>query len=751
MKGKRHVMLVLGLAFFIVAPSLSFVFTPSMKRVPDDLDKTIHYGGGLGVFNTTTLQMDYTDVEIRRDVTAIEERDGVLLLRENISVKNARTGERIEDLADTNIWAIDPYTSKNVRGYGDTERVGQYIFPVGVEKKPYTVWNSDLDGAYNAGHVDAEDATGVAYYRGEETVDGTISYKYHGNQDEIYIGPGPEGTPPGTDMYYEGEQTAWVDPETGTMVDYDKHVRQYLEFPDLNRLPSDLNTTARLTGTISMFNLSNAASHDPYDRWNASVRQHYWVEEASTDEMYMVGSETIARDSDGDLLPSDFQEYSVDGVNRTTMRYDPHFSNKTGRLTFPIGVEQRDYELWNSDIGASSTARYTGQTSIAGLPVYRYRVSVEEHPRGTMSIPGMSDRHVDLSYSGDTVYYVEPVTGTPVNVEKTGVVEATFPDLHTIPENTHTELEMNGDLWILGQGRTDIRMHREVTATDTHYDEGRKVILLRDNTTAYDQESGDVVEMASGSAVHGVYADTAEEAPDYGDRHREGIFTFPPGVKKQTYHMWNTEIAATSPVRFVREEDHAGIHTYLFETEESRQVYDPTEGIEQQVKYTTTTRYWVEPNSGSVIDMEKTSEKKVNLFNYLVGIPGRTWVKAYELTLSFSDETVAKNVRAGRDAAAQMQLSGTTMPVTKVNLSTAGLMDSVRAARQQKQQVQELDENKVKALDFHYWMSQASVEQMADEAQTTGFMLMLLQVILPMLLVIFGVALVVLWRVNRPG
>ncbi len=743
-------MLVFGLVFFIVAPSLGFVVTPSMKRVPDDLDKTIRYEGDFGVFNTSTLQMDYVDVEICRNVTAIEEHDGVLLLREDISIVNSRTDEQIPELSDTNIWAIDPYTSKNVRGYGDTERVGQYIFPIGVEKKRYTIWNGDMDGPYSEGYVDVEDATGVARYQAEETVAGTTCYKYHGGQEEVWIGPGPEGTPPGTEMYYEGEQTAWVDPETGTIVDYDKHIRQYLEFPDLNRLPADLNTTARLSGTIAMFNLSSAASDDPYDRWNASVRRHVWVEEASTDEMYMVGSETIARDSDGDLLPGDFQAYSVDGVNRTTMHYHPHFSDKSGRLTFPIGVEQRDYELWNSDIGASSTARYTGQTSIAGLPVYRYRVSVEEHPRGTMSIPGMSDRHVDLSYSGDTVYYVEPATGSVVNVEKTGVVEATFPDLHTIPENTHTELEMNGDLWILGQGRTDIRMHREVTATDTHYDEGRKVILLRDNTTVYDQASGEVVEMASGSAVHGVYAETAREAPNYGDRHREGVFTFPPGVDKQTYQMWNTEIAATSPARFVREEDHAGIHTYLFETEESRQVYDPTEGIEQEVKYTTTTRYWVEPNSGMVIDMEKTSEKKVNLLNYLVGIPGRTWVKAYELTLSFSDGTVAKNVRAGRTAAAQMQLSGSTMPVTTVNLSTAGLMDSVRAARQQKQQVQQLDENKVKAVDFHYWMSHASVEQMADEAQTTGFMLMLLQVILPVLLVIFGVALAVLWWVNRP-
>ncbi|MGC9308955.1 MAG: porin PorA family protein, partial [Thermoplasmatota archaeon] len=181
MKGKRHVMVVLGLIFFIVAPSLSFVLTPSMQRIPDDLSTIIIYEGDLGVFNTSTLQMDFIEVEIRREVNAVEETDGVLLLREDISIKNTRTGEMIPDLADTNIWAIDPFTSKNVRGYGDTERVGQYIFPVGVSKKQYTVWNSDMDDVYRQGYVDVEDATGIAYYRGEETVEGVTCYKFSGS------------------------------------------------------------------------------------------------------------------------------------------------------------------------------------------------------------------------------------------------------------------------------------------------------------------------------------------------------------------------------------------------------------------------------------------------------------------------------------------------------------------------------------------------------------------------------------------
>jgi len=129
MKGKRNIMIVVGLVFFIIAPSFEVVY----------------YDGKLGMLNTTTLEMDYINIEIRREVNAIKKEGNVLLIREDISVKDKRTGEEIPDLRMTTIYGIDPYTSKNVPGYGDTERIGQWIFPVGVKKKDYLVWNSDMD------------------------------------------------------------------------------------------------------------------------------------------------------------------------------------------------------------------------------------------------------------------------------------------------------------------------------------------------------------------------------------------------------------------------------------------------------------------------------------------------------------------------------------------------------------------------------------------------------------------------------
>jgi len=223
------------------------------------------------------------------------------------------------------------------------------------------------------------------------------TYEYRGHQDEVYIGPGPEGTPPESKLYYMGDQTAWADVKTGLIVDYDKHVVQYIEFPDLHKLPSDLNITAELTGTVSFFNLSKAGTGEWYDRYNATILN--WVENPAADNLYMVGNEVIAKDKDGHMLPDELQGYSIDGVNPYTMEYDPMFSDKRGLLTFPIGVEKKDYTLWDSDIGNTSVAHFAGEENIAGLDTYKYEVKTDNYPVGIQEIDGMSDRNIKLFYT----------------------------------------------------------------------------------------------------------------------------------------------------------------------------------------------------------------------------------------------------------------------------------------------------------------------------------------------------------------
>jgi hypothetical protein len=149
--------------------------------------------------------------------------------------------------------------------------------------------------------------------------------------------------------------------------------------------------------------------------------------------------------------------------------------------------------------------------------------------------------------------------------------------------------------------------------------------------------------------------------------------------------------------------------------------------------------------------MQKQSEKKVNLLNFIIGIPGPLWVKAYEITLNFTAEQVAHMLEEAPATAALLSLSGQTIPGLKVNLSITNLQNSIGAAKEQKQQIAYLSGNRVKAADIHYWMTEESVQDYAAEAKTTGFLLTFMEAILPSLLVIFGIALVALWIINRPA
>ena len=750
MRGKRNAIAIVGLVFFIIAPSFSFVLTPSMKKLPDNLHQIIYYDGKLGMLNTTSLQMNYEDIEIKRELTAIEKEGDVLIIREDISAIEKRTGEEIPDLHMTKIYGIDPYTSKNIPEYGDTSRIAQWIFPIGIEKKNYPVWNTDLDDAYSAGYVSADDAITIAYFKGEEIRGGIRTYKYTGERDEIYIGHGPEGTPPEAKLSYKGDSSAWADPETGTIVDLEKHIIQYLYFPDLHVLPSDLNTTVTLVGKISIFNLSKAGSEDWYDRYNAVASNHIWVEDVR-DDYYLVGSETIITDEKGKKLPEDLQEEkSIDAVNPKTMEYLSFYSDKKGLMTFPIGVEKKSYLLWDSSLNDTVPAQFVGEENIGRLQTYKYVAKVSNYLVGKQEIEGMSDRYAPLYYTGNTTYWVEPSTGYIVNVEKKGEIKAQFPDLHVLPENTEGTLEMEGEMWIISQGKKEIKMTRHVKATDVEYEGENKVIIFEDNTTLYDKKTGKVIPEGSSTSIHGVYAETGEEAPNYGDMGREGLFTFPPGVEKRSYFMWNPEIYAPSPVQFVREEDHAGIHTYLFKTEETRKVFDPTPIINQNVIYTTLTKYWVEPNTGLVIDMEKFSEKKVDILNFIIGIPSPFWVKAYSVKLSFTGDMVDALVEEAKKSRELIKLSEQTIPVTEIELTLPDLLGNIELAKVQKNQIEQLSSKKVKIVDLHYWMSEESVKEMADAAEKAGFLLLLMGAIVPILLVFLGIALLALWAVNKP-
>ena len=736
MKGKSA-LLIIAVILILISPSLSFYVVPSMKKYPSDLDMVIYYDGKLGMLNMSTLNMDYSDITIQRHVKALKHEGNILIIREDISVFDANTGKELPEFHSVKIYGINERTAENVKGYGDLDRLGHWVLPVGIEKRNYAIWNSDLDDACKKGYISPQQAVATAYYDGVEYVEGVKCYRYYGGQHDIYIGPLPDL--PEAKMYYSGEQQAWADVVTGTIINLAKHVKEEVQFPDLHKLPSNLNKTVTLTGKVTLLNTTTGLP----DKYNITVKNHIEVVNASS-SYYIIKNDVVAEDEKGVVL-KDISSSSEDAVNPVTMEYIKLLSDKKGLMTFPIGVERKNYDLWNGDIKNISVAVYKGTESIGDMQVYKFVQDARNVYIGRQSLPGLSDRFAELYYNGSTLYYVEPVSGSIVYVEKNGKVISHFPNLRTIPENFNATLKMQGSLWIISQPKRNIVMNRHIQVKNVYFDHGRKILLLEDNTTTYDTKKMEKIKEGCKVEYHGVDADSSKEVGNYGDMERSGYYTFPVGVEKKTYNLWNTEINAISPAYFVREEEHDGIHTYLFETKEKRILYDSTPGIEQNVMYITDTKYWVEPNTGMVVDMQKQSVKKINPLEMLIGVRGWLWLDVYKLNLSFSPDTINEIKSSLPDKINLVKLSNSSVVALNISIKTDDIQKSIEEAKQTKAMVEKLSGNRVTVADLSYHMSENSIKDMADKAKQASFLLMMLQIIIPLFLLLVAIILLAVY------
>jgi len=726
----RNAAIIVAIVFIVLAPSL-FLYVPSMKKFPSNLDKVICYNGNLGIFNMTTLKLDYQPITIIRHIKAMEKHGNVLIIREDITVKD-RNGKEINDLASTKIYGIDEKTAENIKGYGDLDRIGHWIFPVGIEKKNYLIWNSDLDEAVKKGYISPAQAAATGYYKGEEEIAGIKTYKFYGKQSNLYVGNLSQL--PEVKIYYGGEITAWADVVTGSIIDLHKHVEEYADFPDLHKIPSNFNATVILHGQLKMLNQSNGL----YEEHNISIKNHIWVENSSSC-YYIIGNKVIAEDDNGKEI-KELSSFSFDSVDPYTMEYLPVDSNKKGLMTFPVGIEKKNYSLWNPDVKDVVTAVYNGEEKICNLTLYIYFQNASNYYIGDEKIEGYSDRKIKLYYNGSTKYLVEPTSGTIAYVEKIGKVEGKFPNLRSIPENLHQKIKMEGSLWIISQPKKNIEMVREIEAKKVYWDGNKKVILLEDNTTTYNKKNGEKINDACKLEYHGVYADTSMEAKNYGDMEREGLYTFPIGVKKMDYVMWNTEINKPSPVEFVREEDHEGIHTYLFETNEDRLVYD--ERIGGIARYITHTKYWVEPNTGIVIDMKKETVEKINPLQVLLGIEGFFWIDAMKLNLHFSEETIKNAKQKAMQLSNLVKLSNKRAIILSMDVKN-DMKKGLETAKSQKNMIEKLSGKKIKIVDLYYQMDERSIKEIANDSKKLAFLLFMLQIIVPLMLLLIAIGLII--------
>jgi MFS family permease len=154
----------------------------------------------------------------------------------------------------------------------------------------------------------------------------------------------------------------------------------------------------------------------------------------------------------------DFFTYVEDKTNKQAIAYIPYreaFDRKTGEtvnccgtyitdpisgnsshsvrmsglaLFWPIGAQQQTYMIFDTTAARPEPAKYAGSTDIDGIQTYRYVENVAPVKFGTYGVPGSvigsSAATVQLGeyYSGTNTYYIDPVTGAPLDVTESQTI-----------------------------------------------------------------------------------------------------------------------------------------------------------------------------------------------------------------------------------------------------------------------------------------------------------------------------------------
>lgn len=155
--------------------------------------------------------------------------------------------------------------------------------------------------------------------------------------------------------------------------------------------------------------------------------------DAPDDVAVWVTNTTIAR-SDGSIFQQSVDRVAFDKVSGAAVDCDTcdTFSETVdgertpttpeGQLVkFPFDTQKKDYPVWDSTVGEPVTAVYGGESTIEGTKVYEFTQTISDTVVDTREVPGSvfgSDEasvDADVVYAVTRTYYINPVTGSPVN------------------------------------------------------------------------------------------------------------------------------------------------------------------------------------------------------------------------------------------------------------------------------------------------------------------------------------------------
>ena len=200
---------------WLLAALLRWWVAPAFELLPTDYVAETSYAGKLWSRQTVLSAAEESESVVRRRDQTLTSRDGCSIIQGDA---HWLTPAGVVIFETLNLYGVDRYNRQNLAGYGNEDRYGQYLFPPHLEKKQYSLWDSDYAGPR------------VVTFDHVEKLRGIEVYVFNSLADGIDETAGFESLPDVPEKYHAlsyGRGRFWIEPTSGVVVDYEDEGTSY--------------------------------------------------------------------------------------------------------------------------------------------------------------------------------------------------------------------------------------------------------------------------------------------------------------------------------------------------------------------------------------------------------------------------------------------------------------------------------------------------------------------------------------------
>jgi hypothetical protein len=225
--GWRH--LAITLACLTLAALQRFWIAPLLERLPANYSNQIALVEENQFRESLTAGWQASTLDSVRIDQTITTSDQVSIIEGGLHVYFTTGQVNFEVIS---LYGVDRRTRQNVSGYGQVNRTGQFLFPTHVQKSAYPIWDPWFVGLRQASFDRVETLDGLQVYVFKflgTGMDETAGYDYLADVPERYL------------AHTDGQGTIWVEPVSGSVVNYEDTGVSYFVDPATGAHVADFN------------------------------------------------------------------------------------------------------------------------------------------------------------------------------------------------------------------------------------------------------------------------------------------------------------------------------------------------------------------------------------------------------------------------------------------------------------------------------------------------------------------------------